>query len=271
MKGSGSAFPAFFVFDAKEFPETADEWVFASTPILVMNSILQKSILSILISASFASLAFGGGAKWEHKPSPDEALNKLKEGNLRFVRGESTFPNLSTERLLQAASESQSDHAYATIVGCSDSRVPVELLFDAGVMDLFVVRIAGNVCDTDEIGSIEYGLAHVFTPLLVVLGHTQCGAVTAVTQELQGHGHELEENIPPLVDNIIPAVRSVMESHPELHGDALIPAAIEANVAQSISDLMARSPASRALIEAGKVKVVGAIYDVKTGTVKWLP
>lgn len=117
------------------------------------------------------------------------------------------------------------------MITCSDSRVPVELVFDAGVMDIFVVRVAGNVCDTDEVGSIEYGLAHVNTPVLVVLGHTQCGAVTAVTHAVQGKGHALELNIPPLVDNIEPAVKRAMvtnilhevEADPKRAKDAVAP------------------------------------------------
>jgi carbonic anhydrase len=149
--------------------------------------------------------------------------------------------------------------------------VPVELIFDAGIMDLFVVRIAGNVCDTDELGSIEYGLAHVNTPVLVILGHTRCGAVTAVSQAVAGHGHKLERNIPPLVDNIVPAVKRAMELHPDIHGDAIVPFAIEENVWQSAEDLFMKSPAVRNLVAAGKVKVVGAIYDLASGKVNWLP
>lgn len=101
-------------------------------------------------------------------------------------------------------------------------------------MDIFVIRVAGNVCDVDEIGSIEYGLAHVHTPVLVVLSHTQCGAVTAITRAVHGKGHTLERNIPSLVDNIEPAVRRAMTEHPELHGDDVIPHAIEENIWQSI-------------------------------------
>ena len=147
----------------------------------------------------------------------------------------------------------------------------VELIFDAGIMDLFVVRVAGNVCDTDEIGSIEYGLAHVKTPVLVVLGHTRCGAVTAVSQAMGGHGHKLERNIPPLVDNIIPAVKRAMEQHQDLHGDAIVPFAIEENVWQAVEDLFMNSPAVRDLHRSGKVLVTGAIYDLSTGKVSWLP
>jgi carbonic anhydrase len=131
--------------------------------------------------------------------------------------------------------------------------------------------VAGNVCDTDEIGSIEYGLAHVKTPVLIILGHTRCGAITAVSQAVAGHGHKLERNIPPLVDNIIPAVKRAMEQHKDVHGDDILPFAIEENVWQGAEDLFMKSPAVRSLVKEGKVRVVGAIYDLGTGKVDWLP
>ena len=204
------------------------------------------------------------------KPSPDQAINMLKEGNKRFIEQKSIHPNISSARLYQAGTENQGDHAYATVIACSDSRVPVERIFDAGVMDLFIIRVAGNVADTDEIGSIEYGLAHVNTPVLVVLGHKQCGAVTAVAHAVHGTGHALERNIPPLVDNIIPAVKRAIAAHPDDKGKAVVPYGIEENVWQGIEDLFMSSPASRELVNSGKVKVVGAIYDVGTGKVNWL-
>jgi carbonic anhydrase len=205
------------------------------------------------------------------KPNPDAAVKMLQEGNARFVANKSIHPHSDTNRLIQAGKENQGDHAYATVITCSDSRVPVERLFDAGVMDIFVIRVAGNVVDVDEAGSIEYGLAHVNTPVLVVLGHTQCGAVTAVTSEVEGHGHALERNIPPLVDNIIPAVKRAIAAHPDKHGKDVVPYGIEENVWQGIDDLFMSSPATRELVKSGKAKVVGAIYDVGTGKIDWLP
>ena len=136
-------------------------------------------VCSILL-CGFSPLLAEASEQSANKPSPNEILQMLKKGNERFYTGKATYPNTNAARLAQAGTENQGDHAYATVITCSDSRVPVELIFDAGVMDIFVIRVAGNVCDTDEVGSIEYGLAHVHTPILVVLGHTQCGAVTAV-------------------------------------------------------------------------------------------
>jgi carbonic anhydrase len=237
---------------------------------------MKKSVLKALVGAccvlalSTAPVLASSKSKVE-KPSPDEALNMLKEGNARFVSGKSEHPHMDAARLIQAGKENQGDHAYATVITCSDSRVPVELLFDAGVMDIFVIRVAGNVLDTDEAGSVEYGLAHVNTPVFVVLGHTQCGAVTAVTNEVQGHHHKLEINIPPLVDNIEPAVKRAMKQHPELaESYKIIPYAIEENVWEGITDLFMRSASTRQLVKDGKVKVVGAIYDVGTGKIEWL-
>ncbi|SLM27917.1 EcaB [Desulfamplus magnetovallimortis] len=211
------------------------------------------------------------GNPFAGKPSPDLAIAKLQQGNDRFVNGEAIHPNLDAARLKLAAIENQGDHAYATVITCSDSRVPVEALFDAGIMDIFVIRVAGNVCDVDERGSIEYGLAHVHTPVLVVLGHTQCGAVTAVTHAVQGHGHPLERNIPDLVANIEPAVKKAMDLNPDIKGDDIIPFAIEENVWTGIEELFMESPVTRDFVKKGFAKVVGAIYDVGTGKVSWLP
>lgn len=236
---------------------------------------MNRALLSVLSVTCALALVLGPtaaiGKSAAKKPSPDEVLQMLKQGNQRFAEGKSTHPHADAARLAKAGTENQGDHAYATVLACSDSRVPVELMFDAGVMDIFVVRVAGNVANVDEIGSIEYGLAHVNTPVLVVLGHTQCGAVTAVTQAVQGHGHPLERNIPPLVAVIEHAVRRAEAEHPNAKGQELVDFAIEQNVWQGIEDLFMKSPATRNLVKNGSAKVVGAIYDVGTGKVNWLP
>jgi methyl-accepting chemotaxis protein/carbonic anhydrase/predicted small secreted protein len=193
----------------------------------------------------------------------DQALQRLQNGNARYVAGQAKYPNGDAIRRAETVKDGQ--HPYVTVIGCSDSRAPIEQVFDQGVGDVFVIRVAGNVCDTDEVGSIEYGVDHLGTPLLVVLGHTACGAVTAVTTEAVLHG-----NILPLVENIKPAVAAAQKAHPDLHGKDLVPAAIKANVWQSIDDLMKTSPATRKLVADGKLKVVGAIYDLETGKVEWL-
>ena len=237
-----------------------------------MKQVFCKLLLACLCFIVMdATEVFAGEEKTAKKPSPSETLDILKEGNKRFCQGKALRLHADAARLAQAGKENQGDHAYATVITCSDSRVPVEMIFDAGVMDIFVVRVAGNVADVDEAGSIEYGLAHVNTPVLVVLGHTQCGAVTAVTHNIQGKGHPLERNIPPLIDNIEPAVKRAMSKHPDKKGDSVIPYAIEENVWQTIEDLFMQSPATRALVKSKTVEVVGAIYDVSTGMINWLP
>ena len=195
--------------------------------------------------------------------TPDEALKKLQDGNARFVAGKPEHPNADAARLAETAEKGQ--HPFATIITCSDSRCPAERLFDQGFGDIFVIRVAGNVCDTDETGSAEYGTDHLGTPLLVVLGHSLCGAVTAVATGAEVHG-----NIPPLVENIKPAVAKAQKAHPDLHGKDLVPEAIKANAFQGVEELFTRSPVIRERVTSGKLKVVAALYDLATGKVEWL-
>ncbi|MFP5212513.1 MAG: carbonic anhydrase, partial [Acidobacteriota bacterium] len=158
---------------------------------------------------------------------------------------------------------SEGQHPFVTILSCSDSRVPLEIIFDRGIGDLFIIRVAGNVTDVDEAGSIEYGVDHLGTPLLVVLGHTKCGAVTAVAQGAEVHG-----NIAPLVENIKPAVAKAKAKGAT--GDALVAEAIQNNVYQSIEDLLKSSEAVRMRVRDGKLQIVGAMYDISTGAVTWM-
>ena len=213
------------------------------------------------------------------KPTPQEALQLMKEGNKRFSNEESIHPHLTLKFLQDAARANQGDYAYATVVACSDSRVPVEAIFDAGVMDLFIVRIAGNVCGTDECGSIEYGLGHVKTPLLVILGHSNCGAVTAAAEVYIGQEHDIERNIPPLLEHIKPAVARSAKTHklkelapkglcPVLK-EAVIETAIEENVRQSFYELFLASPTACELVKNGKLLALGALFDIATGQVRW--
>ncbi|MBT3878467.1 MAG: carbonic anhydrase, partial [Candidatus Scalindua sp.] len=180
-----------------------------------------------------------------------------------FSSGQSTHPNLSAERRELVTSGGQ--HPFATVIACSDSRVPVEMLFDQGVGDIFVIKVAGNVCNTDEIGSIEYGVDHLDTPVMVVLGHTHCGACTAVATGADVHGC-----IPDLIAPIRPALEKVQAAYLHLDGKALVPALVEANVWQAIEDLFQRSSSTRRRTNDGRVTVVGAVYNIETGTVKWM-
>lgn len=201
--------------------------------------------------------------RFEEQPSPEAALGRFALGNARYVIGRHLHPHRDRSRMQETMSKGQ--HPFATVITCSDSRVPVEELFDQGVGDIFVIRVAGNVCDTDEIGSIEYGVDHLGTPLMVVMGHTNCGAVTACVAKAELHG-----NIPPLVDNIMPIAERVCAAHPDWKRERQIKLAIEENVWNSIEELLAHSPATRARVKAGMLRVVGAIYDIDSGNVLWL-
>ncbi len=195
--------------------------------------------------------------------SPDQVLQKLQEGNDRYVNNQRDYPNLNSARRKETGSKGQ--FPYATVIGCSDSRVPIEHLFDAGIGDIFVIRVAGNVCNVDEIGSIEYGVEHLNTPVLVVLGHSSCGAVTAVAR-----GDEVHGSIPALVSNINSAVVKAKELHGEHFSDELLKSSIELNVWQSIEDLLQNSHGTLELVKSGKLKIVGAVYDLSTGKVQWM-
>ncbi|MBX3739054.1 MAG: hypothetical protein KF715_20370 [Candidatus Didemnitutus sp.] len=190
----------------------------------------------------------------------DAALQRLADGNTRFVAGDFRHPNLTPERRAEIAN---GQTPFATILTCSDSRVPAEAIFDQGLGDLFLVRVAGNVAKTDEIGSIEYGTGHLGTPLLVVMGHSSCGAVKAVVDGAEVHG-----NIPELVAPIVPVVEKTKAVNPGLPGAQLLAKAVEANVWQSIDTIFENSATVRDLVKAGKLKVVGAVYDLASGEVQ---
>ena len=208
-------------------------------------------------------LTVAGGAGPGPSVSPDEALQQLQAGNARFLAGENRHPRASAERVADTAQQGQ--HPVACILSCSDSRVPPEIIFGHGVGDLFVVRVAGNVCGEDEMGSLEYGIDHLESPLLVVLGHTGCGAVTAAVTGAELHGH-----VVALVDQIRPAVAAARSVNPRRSGAELVPAAIEANVRESIRQLLRQSPIVRRRVASGKLKIVGAIYHIEDGKVQWL-
>ena len=193
----------------------------------------------------------------------EQPLAALKAGNRRFTNGPAPHPHMDAARRHDTALNGQ--HPYAAVVACSDSRVPVEDLMGAGIGDIFTIRVAGNVCMTDETGSVDYAVAHLHVPLVVVLGHTGCGAVTAAVEHSPEHGC-----ITRLLAHIDEAVEVVRRDHPELEGDALLAAAIEANVWRSIEDLIVHSNSIRGALCDKRTKIEGAIYDLDTGRVRWL-
>lgn len=203
------------------------------------------------------------GSGGESAISPDEAIKRMTAGNARYVSGKSNHPPVGPGRREETALHGQ--HPFAAVLSCSDSRVPLEIVCDEGLGDLFVARVAGNVAGADEIGSAEYAADHLGIPLLVVLGHTACGAVTAATSDAKLHGC-----VAALVSRIQPAVAKVRQRRPELKGEPLIAASIRANVWLSVANMLKNSEILRDRVKAGKLKVVGAIYDIKTGQIGWL-
>jgi len=192
-----------------------------------------------------------------------DSFQELLDGNQRFVNNDARHPHADPKWRHENATHGQ--HPWATVISCSDSRVPIEMVFDAGLGDLFVVRVAGNVVDADETGSVEYAVEHLHTPLIAVIGHEQCGAVTAVVKKAVAAG-----DIPRLVEHIRPAVMKVSESHPGLSDEELLHLSVRENVIHTMRDLTNRSEAVREAVKAGKLKVRGGVYDLDTGKVNWI-
>jgi carbonic anhydrase len=191
-----------------------------------------------------------------------EGLNRLKEGNARFVSGRARFPTVQKEVLAELAKGQQ---PYATVLGCSDSRVPPELLFDAGFGELFVIRVAGNVLGPSIKGTLQYAGQHLRTPLFVVLGHEGCGAVEAAIAE-KFHGARHRSRIALLLKYIEPALDSL---DPTMPPATLLSAAVEANVRWTIRQVL-ESPEVKDGAVQGDVKLVGAVYELATGRVRFL-
>lgn len=194
--------------------------------------------------------------------SAEQGLRRLIEGNKRFVRGKARFPTVCKDTLAALARGQQ---PYATILGCSDSRVPPELIFDANFGELFIVRVAGNVISPEVMGSIQYAGSHLQTPLFVVLGHEGCGAVkAAIENKLKGAKHA--SHIQTLVDNIAPGLADI---DPGDFSQDKLAWAVEANVRWSMHQLMETPEGKRAARE-GRKKLVGAIFEINSGRVRFL-
>jgi len=204
-----------------------------------------------------------------HKPhdegttlSADEALARLKEGNARFLAGEARFPTVQKEVLAEL---SRGQKPFATILGCSDSRVPPELLFDASFGQLFVVRVAGNVLGPAIFGTLQYAGIHLRTPLFVVLGHQGCGAVeAAMAEKFSGavHGSRIRR----LLDEIRPGLD---KPDPARSHEEQLEAAVEQNVRYTLQGIL-KTAEGRARVAEGRMKAVGAVFEMSTGEVRFL-
>jgi carbonic anhydrase len=194
-----------------------------------------------------------------------EALDRLREGNVRFaanVRGSDAF--VSHTRRVELASGQQ---PFAIILGCSDSRVPAEIVFDQGLGDLFVIRVAGNIVAPSQVGSVEFAAARYSTRLVVVLGHSQCGAILATLEELRAPTENQSRNLQSIVDRVRPSVEGVFAGNLGHDSEALVQQAVRANIRASVDHLRHGSHILEQLIQDEGLLVVGAEYALETGVV----
>ncbi len=207
-----------------------------------------RTLLSITLALSSGWAAEVAGA------DPAVVLRQLMDGNKRYAANHASHPHQVAARRTELAT---AQHPRAVILGCADSRVPPELVFDQGLGDLFVVRVAGNVASDEVLGSIEYAVEHLGATLIVVLGHERCGAVGAAVK-----GGDPEGHVASLVKEILPAVQQT-KGQP---GDS-VENALRANVSRVVARIQADESVLKPAIQAGKIKVVGARYDLDTGLI----
>lgn len=196
-----------------------------------------------------------------------EALERLCAGNARFVAGERSIESdigpLQRNRLIAG------QEPFAVILGCSDSRVPVEIVFDQGLGDLFVIRVAGNIVAPSQVGSVEFAAARYGTRLVAVLGHSQCGAVLATLETLEHKGDAGSRNLRSIVDRVRPSVEALLAGGGQLDPDALLDRAVRANIRASADHLRHGSEILERLIAEEGLLVVGAEYSLETGEVRF--
>lgn len=196
--------------------------------------------------------------------SATDALERLRGGNRRFAAG--TPSNSASGFLANRAKLADGQAPFAIILACSDSRVPVEMVFDQGVGDLFVIRVAGNVVAPSQVGSVEYAAAQLGTRLVVVLGHSNCGAVEATLKELRREQAIRSPNLRAIVDRIGPAIEPLLEQD----SDTLLHDAVVANIHHSVNRLHHGSLILEKMIESGELMIVGAEYSIESGEVRIL-
>jgi carbonic anhydrase len=215
-------------------------------------------ILFSLLSAAQFALAADPAHPEQPTVAPAEAVSKLKEGNGRYTSGNLEHPGQTTERRAELAKD---QHPFAVILSCSDSRVPPEIVFDQGLGDLFVVRVAGNVIDDHGLGSIEYAVDHLGTRLIVVLGHQSCGAVKAAKETVAAKG-----KAPGHIQSLVTAIKPVVEATAK---DDL-ETTVKANVKHVVQALRSSTPILKAKVDSGEVQVIGGYYSLDTGAVTFL-
>ena len=207
--------------------------------------------VALISPTTFADAAHAGPGL-----TPDQALQKLMEGNQRYVDGKMTHPQQSAERRKEVA---QGQTPFAVILGCADSRTPPEVIFDQGLGDLFVVRAAGNVLDTMNLASIEYATQVLGAPLIVVMGHSKCGAVEAALQKKPLPGH---------IQNLAEKIQGNLKGSSCKSDAKLFACSVTANAQFIKNELESSEPVIAPLVKAGKVKVMSAVYDLESGKVE---
>jgi carbonic anhydrase len=197
--------------------------------------------------------------------SPREALERLREGNRRFVSDVRSHDTLTSQARRLAVAANQ--EPFAIILGCSDSRVPGEIVFDQGLGDLFVIRVAGNIVASSQVGSVEFAAERFGTRLVVVLGHSQCGAVLATLEELQQPTNNHSRNLRSIVDRVRPSVEPLLMTELRHDPEAMVRHAVRANISFSANHLRHGSEVLEQLIQRDGLMVVGAEYSLETGIV----
>lgn len=223
-----------------------------------------KTSAGLVALAALAPWRFSLGdpaAPPQNAITPDAALKRLMEGNARYAANQLDIKDFSVGR----AARVKVQHPIATILSCSDSRVAPELLFDQDPGDLFVVRVAGNYVNSDALASLEYGVAVLHTPLVMVLGHSGCGAVKAAITEIQS-----PEPLPGRIWDITDAVRPAIEDVVKAGGQDVLECAVDANVAYNVARVAAAQPVLSEAVKSGRVRVVGGEYELATGKVRLL-
>ncbi len=198
----------------------------------------------------------------------DEALERLREGNRRFVSNVRSRESLASEA--RRAEVAAGQQPFAIVLGCSDSRVPAEIVFDQGLGDLFVIRVAGNIVAPSQIGSIEFAAEQYGTRLVVVLGHTQCGAILATIDQLRRPTATQSRNLHSIVDRVRPSVEPLLATSLANDPCALVSRAVRENVRMSVGHLRRGSEVLEQLIRSGGLAIVGAEYSLETGVVEFL-
>jgi len=197
----------------------------------------------------------------------NEALKRLQEGNKRFVSGVRSIDTLAKQ--MQRADFVEGQEPFAIILGCSDSRVPAEIIFDQGLGDLFVIRVAGNIVAPSQIGSVEFAAERFGTPLVVVLGHSMCGAVMATLDDLECPSEKRSSNVLSIVNRIRPTIEPLLETELRENPEQLLEASIRANILAATNHLRHGSQMLEDLIQKGDLTIAGAEYSLKTGEVEF--